>query len=91
MAGDALGRASTRLREDIASTRGDDSEERSGVVTCMEQQEAADLFWSALELLHQVTHKAAARGLALALLLAPPALLPIVPVRILLGTVTGNN
>ena len=56
----------------------------------MEQQAAADLLWSALELLHQVAHKAAARGLALALLLAPAALLPIVPVRILLR-MTGNT
>ena len=45
---------------------------------------AAHLLGSALELLHQVAHKAAARGLALALLLAPAALLPVVPVRILL-------
>ena len=48
------------------------------------EMRVADLLGGALELLHQVAHKAAARSLALALLLAPPALLPVVSVRILL-------
>ena len=43
-----------------------------------------DLLGCALNLLHQVAHEAAARGLAFALLLPAPILLPIVPVRVIL-------
>ena len=42
------------------------------------------LLGAALDLLHQLAHKTAACGLALALLLPPTVLLPIVPVRVLL-------
>ena len=84
MAVDAPSCASRRQRKafpltEIMSRRGP-----SMRGTQMEARGAADLLRSALKLLHQVAHKAAARGLALALLLAPPALLPIVAVRILL-------
>jgi len=47
-------------------------------------QEVLYLFRSALDLLHQVAHKPAARSLTLTLIFPSPVLLPIVLVRILL-------